>query len=181
MSRWLIVLSALLATAVAAAPAWTWVDENGQRHYSDRPVPGASQIDLPGAQGFPAPARPQRRTAAAEQPAQPEPPDQPLAYRTFDIVNPVHQQTLWNIEGTLNVELAIEPTLQSGQRIDAYLDGELVDLGATSTQLSIPNVYRGLHTLQAVIVDANGNEVLRSRAITFMVQQTSILNPNRPG
>lgn len=176
MSRWLIVLSMLLATAVAAAPAWTWVDENGQRHYSDRPVPGASQIEIQGAQGFPAPVRSAERRAEPVEPA--APPDQTLAYRTFDIVSPVHQQTLWNIGGTLNVELAIEPALQPGHRIDVYLDGQRVDLDATGSQLTIPDVFRGLHTLQAVILDANAREVLKSRAITIMVQQTSILNPN---
>ncbi|HEY5568069.1 MAG TPA: DUF4124 domain-containing protein, partial [Gammaproteobacteria bacterium] len=52
MGKWLIVLPMLYAAALAAAPAWTWVDENGQRHFSDRPVEGAEQIELAGAQGF---------------------------------------------------------------------------------------------------------------------------------
>ena len=30
---------------------------SGQRHYSDRPVPGAKQVELAGAQTFDAPAR----------------------------------------------------------------------------------------------------------------------------
>jgi hypothetical protein len=34
--------------------------------------------------------------------------------------------------------------------------------------------------MQAVVVDTNGTEVLRSLAVTFMVQQTSLLNPNNP-
>ena len=166
----------LFAATVAAAPAWTWTDENGQVHYSDRPVPGAKQIELQGAQGFPAPARPARSAQPAEQTQQSEP-ESPLAYRTFDIVSPVHQQTLWNIGGTLEVQMAIEPALQPGHRLDAYLDGQKVDIGATGTQFTIPDVFRGLHTLQAVIVDANGREVLKSRAITIMVQQTSIQTP----
>ena len=52
MRKWLILLSALSGTAASAAPAWTWVDAEGTRHYSDRPVPGAEQVDLAGAQAF---------------------------------------------------------------------------------------------------------------------------------
>jgi len=44
----------------------------------------------------------------------------------------------------------------------------------------VPNITRGIHTMQAVIVDQGGTEVLRSLATTFMVQQTSIQNPNAP-
>ena len=51
MHKWLILLSLLWSTAIAE-PAYTWVDENGQVHYSDRPVPGATEIELRGAQGF---------------------------------------------------------------------------------------------------------------------------------
>jgi len=177
MGKWLIVLSMLFATAAAAAPVWTWLDENGQRHFSDRPVEGAEQIEVQGAQGFsrsaPAPAaRPAPGAAAAEQPTQP--------YRAFEIASPLHQETLWNIGAVLDVRVDVAPGLQPGHRLDAYLDGERVIVGSTTPQFSIPDVFRGLHTLQAVIMDSSGREVLRSREITIMVQQTSLLNPNNP-
>jgi hypothetical protein len=34
--------------------------------------------------------------------------------------------------------------------------------------------------LQAVVLDASGEEMLRSLAVTFMVMQTSLQNPNNP-
>jgi len=65
MLKCLIALTSLLSAAALAAPAWTWVDAQGRRHYSDRPVPGATQIELSDSQTFSAsPARP-----AAGQPA----------------------------------------------------------------------------------------------------------------
>ena len=64
--------------------------------------------------------------------------------------------------------------------MDVYLDGNRMGLDATSTVLQVPEVYRGVHTLQAAIFDDSGREVLRSLAVTFVVQQTSILNPNNP-
>jgi hypothetical protein len=177
MGKWLIVLSMLYAAALAAAPAWTWVDENGQRHFSDRPVEGAEQIELAGAQGFSATlARTQPRAGSAESDAASQQSD--VGYTTFNIVSPAHQETLWNIGGILPVQLLIEPGLQAGHRLDAYLDGERIIIGSTSPQFTVPNVFRGLHTLQAAIMDSTGREVLRSLAVTIMVQQTSVQTPN---
>jgi len=181
MYKWLILLSMLSAGASLAAPAWTWVDENGQQHFSDRPVPGARQIELAGAQGF-------GRSAVAPR-AQPAPQaSAPQAaaltgarpYSVFTVVSPSQQQTLWNIQGNLAVQVELSPPLQNGHRLDAFLDGERISVQATSNQFTLPDVFRGLHTLQAVIVDTSGAEVLRSLAVTFMVQQTSIQNPNNP-
>ena len=52
MLKCLIALTSLLTAAALAAPAWTWVDEQGRRHYSDRPVEGATQIELSESQTF---------------------------------------------------------------------------------------------------------------------------------
>ncbi|HEY7672382.1 MAG TPA: DUF4124 domain-containing protein [Gammaproteobacteria bacterium] len=180
MGKWLIVLPMLYATALVAEPAWTWVDANGQRHYSDRPVEGATRVELSGAQGFattrPAPTPQATRNTSAPANAAAAAP----AYRSFTISSPVNEQTLWNIETVLNVSVGIEPGLQPGHRIDAYLDGQRVVIAALSQQFTVPEVYRGMHTLYAVIRDSGGHEVRRSPEVTFMVQQTSIQNPQNP-
>jgi hypothetical protein len=167
----------LYAAALAAEPAWTWVDEKGQRHFSDRPVAGAQQIELEGAQGFSStPLRVEARapSAATATPAAPS----DVGYTAFNIVSPAHQETLWNIGANLPVQLEIAPALQAGHRLDVFLDGERVIIGSTSPQFTVPNVFRGLHRVQAVIMDASGREVLRSLEITIMVQQTSVQTPN---
>jgi hypothetical protein len=178
MCKWLILLSALSVTSVSGAPAWTWVDANGTVHYSDTPVPGAKQIELTGAQAFGTPPRAQAPTAA---PAGANPAPQPASpYRTFNVVSPAEQETLWNIGGNLNVQVVLEPRLQPNHRLDIVMDGQRRNLNATSLQLSLPEVFRGLHTIQAVVVDQRGTEISRSPATTFTVQQTSIQNPNAP-
>ena len=78
------------------------------------------------------------------------------------------------------MQLDIQPALQPGHRLDAILDGEYIEIRAQGNSLSIPNVFRGAHTIQAVIVDESGREVVRSLAITVNVQQTSIQNPSNP-
>lgn len=178
MRSWLLI-ACLLGTQVLAQQAYRWTDENGQVHYSDRPAPGATEVRLSGAQGYSPVTAPQQ---AAPQAAD-EPPDEeaPAAYTAFNIVQPAQQETLWNIGTVLNVQVDIEPALQAGHHLGAYLDGELVDAGATGTQFQLTDVFRGLHDLQAVILDANGEDVLRSLPVSFMVQQTSVLNPSNPG
>lgn len=174
MLRCLIALTSLLTAAAAAAPAWTWVDGNGQRHFSDRPVPGAQQIDLPESQTFSRSTPRAQEASAAEDGSA----DQSDSYRVFEIASPLYGETLWNIGGNLDMQLEISPGLQSGHRIDAFLDGQRVQIGARGPQLTVPEVYRGLHTLQAVIYDASGQEVARSSEVNVMVQQTSLLNQN---
>jgi hypothetical protein len=188
MPRCLLLLSLVLVSTARAAPAWTWVDEAGHRHFSDRPVPGATRIELP--ESRPARREPAQETApaAAAAPAGSEVVEETdsespaiVDYERFDIINPIHEQTLWNIGGTLPVEVRLQPPLQRGHQIDVVLDGQRMGLSSLSEQLSVPDVYRGLHTLQAVVVDSSsGQEILRSGSVTIMVQQTSILNPNNP-
>ena len=176
MRTCLILLSLLLAHTALAVPAWTWVDKAGERHYADRPVPGATRIDLHEAQSIAGPDSSTGASSASDATSAPK----AKPYTQFNVLSPSQQQTLWNIGGTLNVKMQIAPGLQPGHQLDAYLDGKLIKLNATSPDFTIPDVYRGVHTLQVAVMDSKGNEVLRSLAVTFYVQQTSILNPHNP-
>jgi hypothetical protein len=171
MRKWLILLSALSGTTAVAAPAWTWVDESGTVHFSDRPVPGARQVELAGAQGFGAQAP--GRTARADGQAPPA-----GLYQAVEILSPADQETLWNIGATLPVQVRFQPTLQPGHRYDLVLDGQRRNVDTTAARVSLPDVFRGAHTLQVVIIDSAGTELMRSPPRTFFVQQTSVANPN---
>jgi hypothetical protein len=162
----------LLSVAVLAAPAWTWVDEQGRRHYSDRPVEGATQIELAGPQTFTG-GSPAVRPAPQTETQTPAPPQ----YSVLDIISPTDQETLTNIGGMLTMELAIYPPLRAVDRIDAIFDGRRVNLGVRSLSVTIPEVFRGEHTIQAVILSEDGQELLRSAAVTVFVRQTSVLTP----
>ena len=102
------------------------------------------------------------------------------AVNIVDIVSPAEQETLWNIGATLNLQVRFEPALQPGHRFDVLLDGEPRTLNSTSGRVTLPNVFRGTHTLQIVVSDGSGIELMRSPMRTFHVQQTSIRNPNNP-
>ena len=173
MLKCLIALTSLLSAAALAAPAWTWVDGQGRRHYSDTPVEGATQIELAGSQTFTTgtAARPaaQPQTQSSEQ--------QTFSYSVVDIISPAPQETLNNVGGNLEVEVATYPPLRSSDHLDAILDGERIALGARSLTLTVPNVERGEHTLQVIVSGANGEQIKGSLPITFFVRQNSAVTP----
>ena len=175
MRKWLILLSALLGTTATGAPAWTWVDADGTVHFSDRPVPGARQVELTGAQGFGSAGV--ARTAARPT----EPADQAAAlYQAIDIVSPAEQETLRGIGAAMTVQVRFQPNLQPGHRYDVVFDGQRRNLNTTSPRVSLPEIFRGTHTLQIVVIDSAGAELMRSPTRTFFVQQTSVQNPSAP-
>jgi hypothetical protein len=176
MRKWLILLSALLGTVANAAPAWTWVDAEGTRHYSDRPVPGAEQVELAGAQGFGTGARASRTRAAGDSPTAGVP---GAPYQSIEVVSPAEQETLWNIGTNLPVQVRFQPSLQPGHRYDLLYDGQRRNVNTATPSVTLPDVFRGEHTLQVVVIDSAGTEVMRSPARVFFVQQTSTLNPSR--
>ena len=174
--RPILVLLGLLASATALAQAYTWVDDEGVTHYSDRPQEGAEQVNLSeysrntGAQLY-------RQRPAAEEADEAGEDAGPFKYDSLEVASPGSEETLWNIEGVLNVSLALSPGLQSGHRVRVYFDGQARDVSGTSIQLE--EVYRGVHNIQAEVIDETGKLMIRSQTNRFYVQQNSILTGGR--
>ena len=175
--RPILFLLGLLGSAVALAQAYTWVDDEGVTHYSDRPQEGATPVNLSeysrntGAQLY----RPTRPAAAEAGDAEEK--AGPFKYASLVIASPGAEETLWNIEGVLNVSLALSPGLQSGHQVRVYFDGQARDVSGTSIQ--IEDVYRGVHNIQAEVIDETGKLMIRSQTNRFYVQQNSILTGGR--
>jgi Domain of unknown function (DUF4124) len=171
----LIAIGILLA-ATAFATTYKWVDQNGVTHYSDTPAPGAQVVDLQSAQTFTPSAstgtsRAQTATSAA---------GQQVPYR-LDLWKPENDETFQNTGNTVTARVRIEPDLQAGHSIWFYLDGKRVDgLPGTGESFSLNNVFRGTHTLVAVVTDQTGKQIVSSPTVTFHMHQTSILAPKPP-
>lgn len=169
-TRTILVLLGLLATTVAAAETWTWTDEEGVVHYSDRPQPGATRIIIDEPNTSQALSRRSgganaNADGAAEEQAAPR-------YESFEIRSPGAEETLWNIEGVLGVSLSLSPGLQPGHQIRVYFDGNPQMVNGTSFQLQ--EVWRGVHNLQAEVLDETGKMLIRTRPNRFYVQQTTV-------
>ena len=170
--RPVLLLLCLLAAATAAAQeAYRWVDEDGVVHYSDRPREGAEAIQLP--EPNVATVRRTPRPAAEPADAAEEPESEPATgYTSIEILSPKAEETLWNIEGVLNVSVALQPGLQPGHQVRAYFDGQMQPVSGTSFQLE--EVWRGVHNIQVEVVDATGKLLIRSRPNRFYVQQNTV-------
>lgn len=172
----LILALAMLAGPVLAAEqtVWKWVDERGVTHYSDRPVPGATRMELsvgrsssassPSYDPVPTPTSPATSSA-------------PL-YQNFEILQPAMEESIVNTGGQVQVSINVDPALRPGHTVHLYLDGRLVESESpTALNYSLTEVARGEHSVVAVINDRNGKEVQRTEEIRFFVRQTSIANP----
>jgi hypothetical protein len=174
-TRTILGLAALLVAGVAMAQAYRWVDENGVVHYSDRPEAGAEQIVLPEPNTINVPRReaPRRQAAAGTEAAgDGEEASEPVNYSLLEITSPKSEETLWNIEGVLNVSLNVQPALQPGHQVRVYFDGEPQIVSGTSFQ--IDEVWRGVHNIQVEILDSTGKMLIRSRTNRFYVQRNTV-------
>jgi len=169
-TRPIFVLLGLLVAAGALAEAYTWTDDDGIVHYSDRPQPGAVEIEL-GNGNF---RRPTPRPRSTPQPANDEGSTAPtvFSYGSFEVESPAAEETLWNIEGTLQVSLILTPPLRSGHEIRVYFDGKPQTVRGASFELQ--EVYRGVHNLQAEVLDETGKVMIRTVPNRFYVQQNSV-------
>ncbi len=176
-TRPIFILVGLLAAASVMAEAYRWVDEDGVTHYSDRPREGAEIVELSeytrttGAQIYRAPPE------SGEDPAAAAAAEAPFRYDSLSVASPGAEETLWNIEGVLNVSLALSPGLQSGHQVRVYFDGQPRLVNGTSFQ--IEEVWRGVHNIQAEIIDETGRLMIRSQPNRFYVQQTTVGVPGR--
>jgi len=175
-TRLLFLLVGLLATASVMAEAYRWVDEDGIVHYSDRPEEGAEQVEL-SEYSRNTGARLYRDRAPASNADDEQATDQPFRYESLSVASPGPEETLWNIEGTLNVSLALSPGLQSGHQVRLYFDGEQRMVQGTNIQLE--EVFRGVHNIQAEVIDATGKLMIRSRPNRFYVQQSTVVTGRR--
>lgn len=171
--RLFIVVSILLATGSVLAEAYRWTDENGIVHYSDKPEPGAERIELP-SDNVVTRRRAPTPVAATQTAANQQTAERPAAfkYESLTVASPAAEETLWNIAGVLNVSLNLQPALQDGHQVRVYFDGDPQMVSGASFQ--IEEVYRGVHNLQAEVVDASGKLMIRSSPNRFYVQRSTI-------
>jgi hypothetical protein len=176
--RTIIALLAVLLGGAVMAQAYRWVDEDGVVHFSDVPTEGAERIELPHSDRPRSPAPAPRRTAqstaaAATAESAAEEPAAVFKYESIEVVQPAPEETLWNIEGVLNVALRVTPALRSEDTVRVIFDGEQ-RMTTNSSSFQVQEVWRGVHNIQVEIVDSTGRLMARSLPNRFYVQQNAI-------
>ena len=161
MACW-IVLAVTLSHA-ETSQIYKWTDSNGQVHFSDKPQPGAEEIQLPKMQGYSVPKIP-----ATEQPSELIQPDIGH-YDTIRIAQPDDQLTIRNTQGYVSVILEIKPKLKVGDKVQILVDGSPIGDPQEATVFALRDINRGSHTIAAQILDAKGQILNTSDSITIFM------------
>jgi Domain of unknown function (DUF4124) len=167
-----LLVGAAMADNGGTTTVYKWVDAAGVVHYSDQPHPNAQRLEIQGAQTFAAPAIPFTPSPAEPQEAAPAGP----AYQSCTIAQPADQQMLMNVYRATAV-VQTSPPLRQGDNVRLFVDGKQIP--GSGTSFTFP-VFRGQHSVQAVIQDGTGQIVCETSTVTFYVHQPSIQNPHNP-
>ena len=177
--RFIFAMLALSVAMNASAAVYKWTQPDGTVMYSDQPpTKNSAPVKLPSLQEIkmppPPPSPPSSNNTATNQSGQ----SQAHTYNKINITQPADNSAFRNNAGVVTVKLDLEPVLQAGDVVDVILDGKEIGQGTSST-LSISNVDRGTHKLQAVVKDDQGNTLISSDTITFTLLRTSILQRHK--
>ncbi|MES9969135.1 MAG: DUF4124 domain-containing protein [Candidatus Thiodiazotropha sp.] len=164
--RIVVLLSTLLiAMPLLARDVYKYISEDGEVIYSERYHPDAERISVTDSKKsatLPTEQQNEEARAAAGE------------YLTFSIVKPAENETVRNEEGTVPVGIALEPNLAEGHVIHLFVDGVKLDSDIKQTQLILQQLTRGTHSLQAKIVDGEGQSLKESNSITFHLRQPAV-------
>ena len=170
-----IILGLFLLPCLCFSQVYRWIDDDGVVHFSDKPNDNAELIYLL--------ETPKNQSSKVLPKNQIKPSDSNQndhnkiqAYDSIRIINPSPEETLWNIEGVLSVELSVVPELFENDMISVFLDGKNV-LKTNNLRFSLKNVWRGLHNIQIEIINKSGGVVMRTAPNRFYVQQNRIISP----
>lgn len=165
----LVLLSLILLAFPAAGEIYSYVDEQGNRVFTDRPAQTGSEaqrIELKPANSMP----------SAEPPAQKAPQKtKALGYRWLRIQSPEPDATLRDGAGDLTVIAESEPALYPGHSYRLLLDGRPSGQADSSPVFSLTNLDRGTHRLAVEIIDADGRSLERTPEQAIHYKRPSLI------
>ena len=169
----MLALCALACTA-GAQTIYKWVMPDGSIRYSDRPQEDGAverqEITI-------VTSRPEAEAEASPSASNPDPdgdedveegraPDTFAGYSSFEITSPAQDQAVRDNGGNVTIQLALEPSLEESHVIELFMNRTSLGTGRTTT-ITMTNVDRGTHTVQASIRDESGARVATTGAVTF--------------
>lgn len=152
---------------VHAGSIYKYTLSNGDVVYSDKPPPAdqGEKITLEPLQSFTLPPAPPLEDSTANNNT-----PEPVGYETFQVTNPTNDATIRDSGGNVRVSLSLSPGLQGGHSIEVMMDGQSIGSGQ-GTSVTLTDVDRGTHTVQAAVKDSEGKEVARSNSVIFHLKR----------
>ena len=172
--RLLLLLAALFLLTSVSAEVYRSLDEDGNIIFTDKPSPDAEKVKIDKVQTISPPAvedfeyTPPAKSADS-------------GYTKLEVMSPENDHVFTDNTGDVTVSILIEPALNTklGDRLILTLDGKK-QAESSSTSFPLTNLDRGTHTTKVDVVNKDGKSLESSSTISFTIQRTSVLNPNRP-
>lgn len=170
---WLLLL-ATLACFGQAGGVYQYVDEHGNRVFTDKPPlhVDAEEVKLPAinstSMSAPAPSSPEDSKPAVEA----------APYQQLAIIRLPDDEAIRANNGDVLFQVQIRPNLGSGHRLQLLVDGEPHGTAIRSIRLQALNLDRGEHSI-AVQVVANGKVIQQSSNYSVNIQRTHVNAPAR--
>ncbi len=164
----LISVAALALPDTALAQVYRVEDDQGEVTYTDSPAEGsrAQSVELPPLNTQPGlPVRQQSKPAAAE-PGQ--------GYTTAYILQPENDSTVPPGQLDIVVQVALEPTLQTGHLLQLYFDGQPYGEPVAGTAFSIGDLTRGSHSIHAKVLNADGEVLTTVDPVVVFVHRAAV-------
>lgn len=182
--RELLLIGLLVAVPplLAAENGYRIDHPDGSVEYTDQPGADAKEVRLPELSTFPGESS--SPSISQQQPTGTLKEEKDSAtgrddYTAFTISSPQNEETVWFNANGMVVTFQIEPGIAEGDEVAVKMDGETVASGS-STAYQIKDVFRGTHTLTAIIRDSQGTVLREAEPVVFYVRQHSILNQQKP-
>ncbi|NNJ92602.1 MAG: DUF4124 domain-containing protein [Gammaproteobacteria bacterium] len=162
-------MTSLLLAANVSAELYKWIDQDGVVHYTDkRPAETGQQQELSG------------YLARIAKKNKPEAEEAQAPYSAFAITSPTQGERVWNAESTMDVVVQIDPALTDEHFLQVYLDGLAVTGKIKSNELTLQQLNKGSHNLQAEIVDEAGQTLSKTDKVTFQFRDPADLRKIAP-
>lgn len=169
-----VAVAATSAQAQSSSPIYRTTDAQGNVVFTDTPPDGdrkAEPVIIPPTNTAQPVEVPERQGAPEAEAAQ----DAPAVV----ITAPADQTTIPMGPGDFSVSASVDPGLESGQRLQLYVDGAPSGGPQTDSYWNLTNVFRGEHQLTVAVLNADGETLTSSEAITVYVLRPSINSPTR--
>lgn len=176
-----IGLATLFCSAhLAAQTVYKQVDEQGNVSFSDSPQSaGSEEVKVRPSSGIRLP-QPRQRIDPQQRERRQQEAEERDSYQRLAITQPEHDTAFWRTSGDVAIQVAIEPSLRSGHRLQLELDGETQQTQQGNT-FNIQNIDRGTHEATVHVVDSDGKVLKSSELARFTVHRRSVINNPNPG
>lgn len=165
---------ALLATQLAGAAVYKYIDENGNVAYGDKPVEGSEPVNIPGVRSS-SRGDSSRESGGGNRSADRGSDDGedengiPLTqYTELAVLTPREGKIVDPAKGTVQIIMLPTPSLGDADQLIINIDGKDVNKGR-DVNLAVKNLPNGKHTVSGRIEREDGKVVIESASVNFQI------------